>query len=83
MEHERDGDTNWNWCTLNNPQRIDKGNRQLRNQRKSRDYPDYSILEIGQKAEKKPGDMRRLAFTQNPVKKHHLALVRKILKKVK
>ena len=30
MEHEGDGDTNCNWCTLNNPQRLDKGNGNLK-----------------------------------------------------
>ena len=29
MEHEGDGDTNSNWCTLNNPQRFGNGTRNL------------------------------------------------------
>ena len=45
MEHE--GDTNCNWGPWNNPQRIDKGTRRLRNQRTSRDQPDNSIIKIG------------------------------------
>ena len=35
MEHESDGDTNCNWCTWNNPQRIDIRTRRLRNQKTS------------------------------------------------
>ena len=31
MEHGSDGDTNCNWCTRNNPQKIGKGTRRLRN----------------------------------------------------
>ena len=31
MEHIDDGDTNYNWCTWNNPQRIDNKNGRLRN----------------------------------------------------
>ena len=31
---------------------------------------NYSILEIGQNIEKRPGDLRRLAVTQTPVKTH-------------
>ena len=39
-----EGDTNWNWCTGNKPQRIGKGTWRLRNQRTIRDHPEYSIL---------------------------------------
>ena len=31
MEHEDNGDTNCNWCTWKNPQRIDKGTGRLGN----------------------------------------------------
>ena len=48
---------------------IDKGTRKLRNERISRDYPDYSIIKIGQNTEKNLGDLRRLAVTQTPVRK--------------
>ena len=51
MEHEGDSDTNCNWCTWNNPQRIDKGAKRFRNQRTSRDHPDYSIIKIDQNTE--------------------------------
>ena len=67
MEHESDGDDNYNWCTWNNPQRIGTGTGRLRNQRTSEDHPDYSIIKIDQKTKKSPGDLRRLAVTQIPV----------------
>ena len=47
MEHEGGGDTNCNCCTWNDPQGIVKGTGRLRNQKTSRDHPDYSIIKIG------------------------------------
>ena len=47
---------------------IGKRTRRLRNKRTSRDYPDYSIIKIGQNTEKRPRDLRRLAVTQTAVK---------------
>ena len=44
----------------------------------SRDYPNYSIAEIGQNTEKSPIDLKILAITQTPVKDHQLTLVGKI-----
>ena len=38
----------------------------------SQDHPNYSIVEVGQKTEKSPGDLRRLVVTQTPVKNHQL-----------
>ena len=38
-----------------------------------------SIIEIGQNTEKSPGDLRRLAVTQSPVKDHQLTLMWKTL----
>ena len=35
-----------------------KGTRRIGNQRKNCDYPDHSIVEIGQNSQKKPGDLR-------------------------
>ena len=63
MDHEGDGDTSCNWCTWNNPQRIDKGTRRHRNQRTSRDHRDYRIIKIGQNTEKSSGDLSRLTVT--------------------
>ena len=38
----------------------------------SREYPNDSIAKNGQNAETSPGDLRRLAVTQTPVKNHQL-----------
>ena len=68
MEYKGDDDTNCNRCTWNNFRRIRKGTGKLRNQRTSGNYADYSIIKIGQNTGKSPGDLKRLAITQNPVK---------------
>ena len=39
------------------------------------DYPNNSIIEDGQNTEKSPGDLRRLAVTQSPVKDHQRKLM--------
>ena len=39
----------------------------------------YYIIENGQDTEKNPGDLRRLAVTQTPVKDHQLTLMWKSL----
>ena len=64
------------------PQRISKGTRKLGNKRTSGDYPDDSI-KIGQNTKKSPGDLRRLAVTQTPVRNDQLTLMGKTLKRVK
>ena len=46
----------------------------------SEDHPNDSIIENGQNTEKSPGDLRRLAVTQTPVKDHLLKLMGKTLK---
>ena len=79
MDHEGDGNTNCNWCTWNNLQKIGKSG----NQRLSGDHPDYSIIKTGQNIEKSPGDLRRLAIPQIPGKAHQLTLAWKTLKGVK
>ena len=43
--------------------------------RTGRDYPNDSITENGLNTEKSRGDLRRLAVTQTPVKKHQLILM--------
>ena len=43
--------------------------------RMSGDHPNYSIIENGQNTEKSPGDLRRLAVTQTPVKDHQVTLI--------
>ena len=37
-----------------------------------------ALLKIGQNIEKSPGDLRRLAVTQAPVREHQLTLMRKL-----
>ena len=46
MEHESDSDINFNWCTWNNPQRIDKGSEILGNKRTSKNYLNYRLIKI-------------------------------------
>ena len=70
MEHEGDGNTNCNWCTWNNPQRISKGSGRFGNKRKR-----LSISKISQNTGKSPGDLRRLAVTQPPVRNYQLTLM--------
>ena len=41
---------------------------------------NYSIIEKGQNTEKSPGDLKRLAVAQIPVKDHQLTLMWKTLK---
>ena len=52
-----------------------KGLEDLQSWRTSRDHPNYSIFENGLNTEKSPGDLRRLAVTQTPVKDHQLTLM--------
>ena len=40
-----------------------------------RDYQNDSIAENGQNPQTSPGDLRRLAITQTPVKNHQLTLM--------
>ena len=74
MEHESDGDTYCNWCSWYSHQRIATGTGVLGNKRVS---GDYSFIKIDQNSEKSPGDLRRLAVTQTPVRNHQLMLMRK------
>ena len=41
----------------------------------SGDHPNNSIIKNGQNTEKIPGDLKRLAVTQTPVKIHQLTLM--------
>ena len=72
-----DGDNNWSWCNWKGLQ----GFGTIRNQRKNRDWPDYSIVEIGQNSVKRPGHLRRLTAASTPVKDDQLMLVWKTHKK--
>ena len=56
-------------------QKIGKRTRRLRNKRTSGDHPNYNVIDIGQYTKKSPGDLRRLAVTQTPVKIHQVTLM--------
>ena len=75
VEHDSDVYTNYNCCSWYSHQRIDKGTGGLGNKRTSGNHPNYCLIEIGQNTEKSPGDLRRLAFTQTPVKDHQLTMM--------
>ena len=75
MKHESDGDTNFNRRTQYSNQRIVKVAGRIGNKNTSRDYPNNSTVKIGQNTKKSPGDLRRFAVTQTPVKGNQLMLV--------
>ena len=75
MEHESDSDTNCNWHARYSHKRICTETEGLRNTKMIGDHPNYSIVEIGQNAEKSPGDLRRLVVIQTPVKNHQLTMM--------
>ena len=66
MEHESDGDTNCGWLTWNVYQRISEETGRLRNEKKSRYYPDNWFKKICQNSEKSPRDLSWLAINQTP-----------------
>ena len=70
MEHESDVYTNRDWCFWNSYHRIIKGSEGLGNKRTSGDHQNYYIIENGQNTEKNPGNLRRFAVIQTPVKDH-------------
>ena len=47
--------------------------------RTSGDHPNYCIIENGKNTKNSPGELRRLAVTQTPVKDHQLKLMWKTL----
>ena len=51
-----------------------------RNQSTSGDYLQNCIIKISSNTEESPGDLRKFAVTQTPVKDHQLMLVGKIRK---
>ena len=63
IEHESDQDTNCNMHVLYSPQKNFTGIGGLGNKRTRRDYPNYTIFEIGQNTRKSPRDLKRLAIT--------------------
>ena len=72
MEYESDGDTN---CNRRSRYRIGTRTGGFGNKRSNEDDPKYSIIKIGQNTEECPGDLRRLAVTQTPVRNHRLTVV--------
>ena len=80
MKHKGDSDTNFRWWARNRFQGLEKGIGRRRNQKKNREHPDYSIVEIGQDIEKSPGDLRTFAVTQTPMKDHQLTMMWKTRK---
>ena len=54
---------------------LPKGTGGIGSWRMSGDHPNYSVIENGQNTEKSPGDLRRLAVTQSPVKDHQVTLM--------
>ena len=75
MEQEGDNYTNRDWCFWYNHQRNINGTAGFGNKRTCGDHPNYYIIENGQNTKKNPGDFRRLAVTQYPVKDHQLKLM--------
>ena len=65
------------WCFWHGNLRIIKGTSPggFGSWRPSGDHPNNSIIENGQNTEKSPGDLRRLAVTQSPVKDPQLTLM--------
>ena len=82
VEYESDGNNNCNWCSWYSHQKIDTWTGGFGNKRTNGDHPNYSFIKIGQNAEKSPGDLRRLAATQTPIRKYRLMLLWKTLKRV-
>ena len=80
LEHVGDNYTNCNWCFWYSKLRTIKGPGGLVSWQTCGDHPNDSIIENGQNTEKSPGDLRKLAVTQTPVKDHQLTLLWKTLK---
>ena len=80
LEPEGGVNTNCNWCSRNDPQRLGKEVRSVGNWRTNGGHPNYRIIKIGQNTEKSLGDLRRLVVIQTPVKDHQLTQVWKASK---
>ena len=82
-KHESDGNTNCNWCSLYSHEMNDTGTGGLGNKRMSGDHPNSSIIKISLNREASSWDLRRLVFTQTPMRNYRLTLVWKTRKGVK
>ena len=60
-----------------------KGRKDLGNKEQVEIIQQKIIIKISQNPEKSPGDLRRLAVTQNTMRNHQLILVWKTLERVK
>ena len=70
VELASDDYTSYNWSYWYSHQRIGTRTGGLGNNWTNGDNPHYCIIEIVQNTEKSPGDLRRFAVTQTPVKDH-------------
>ena len=68
---------NCDWCSWYSHQKINKGKEGLGNKRTSGEHPNYCTIKIGRNTEKSPGDLRKLAVIQTPVKDHQQTLMEK------
>ena len=75
MEHKANGDTNCDWCTWNDPQRLGKRAGGVGNRRTRGDNQNYCFVEVGQNTETIPGDLK-LPVTQTLAQDHQLTLMR-------
>ena len=66
MEHVGDDDTNRSRWVQYNPHGLMKKTGGTGINRKNRDYLDNSIIKIGKNTEMSPGELRRVAVSQNP-----------------
>ena len=58
------------------PKILDKGTEKVENRKTGGNHLNYRIVEIGHNTKKSPGDLRRLAVTQTPLKDYQLTLTR-------
>ena len=72
---DNDNYTTRDWYFCYSHQRIIKETGGLGSSRASEDHPNFNIIEIGQNTKRSPGDLKRLAVTQTPVKDHLLKLM--------
>ena len=63
--------------------KINTGTGGFENKRTSGDHPNKGIVQIGHNTEKSPGNLRRFAVTQTPLRNHQLTLMWKKISKEK
>ena len=83
VEHESDNYTKHDWCIWYCYQMIIKGIGRLGNKKTTGDRPNYYIIGNDQNTDKSPGELRRLAITQTPLKDYQLTLMGKKLSRSK